>query len=101
LTPESLDIVKWWVDASHAIHGDCRGHTGATMLMGKGSITGISNNQKINTRRSMESELVGVHDVAPQMSWTRLFIEAQGFKLKELVLNQDKMSAMPMETNWK
>jgi hypothetical protein len=71
------------------------------MSIGMGSITGISKKQKINTRSSTESELVGVHDVAPQMLWTRYFIEAQGYKLKESILNQDNMSAMLLETNGK
>jgi hypothetical protein len=26
LRADSLNIVKWWVDASYATHGDCRGH---------------------------------------------------------------------------
>jgi hypothetical protein len=82
LKADNLNIVKWWVDASYATHGDCNGHTGATMSMGTGSITGISKKQKINTRSSTESELVGVHDMAPQMLWTRYCIEAQGYKLK-------------------
>jgi hypothetical protein len=47
----------------------------------------------------MKSELVGVHDVAPQMLWTRYFIKAQGYKLKESILNQDNMSAMLLVTN--
>jgi hypothetical protein len=101
LKADSLNIVKWWVYTSYATHGDCKGHTGATMSMGTGSITGISKKQKINTRSSTESELVGVHDVAPQMLWTRYFIESQGCKLKESVLHQDIMSAMLLETNGK
>jgi hypothetical protein len=101
LRADRLNIVKWWVDASYAAHGDCKGQTGATISMGTGSITGISKKQKINTRSSTESELVGVQDVAPQMLWTRYFIEAQGYKLHELVLNQDNMSAMLLETNGK
>jgi N-acetylglucosamine kinase-like BadF-type ATPase len=52
LKADSLNIVKWWVDASYATHGDCKGHTGATMAMGTGSITGILKKQKINTRSS-------------------------------------------------
>jgi N-acetylglucosamine kinase-like BadF-type ATPase len=52
LKADSLNIVKRWVDASHATHGDCKGHTGATMSMGTGSITGILKKQKINTRSS-------------------------------------------------
>jgi hypothetical protein len=65
LKADSLNIVKWWVDASYATRGDCKGNTGTNMSMGTGSITGISKKQKINTRSSKESELVGVHDVAP------------------------------------
>jgi N-acetylglucosamine kinase-like BadF-type ATPase len=42
LRADILNIVKWWVDASYATHGDYRGHTGATMSMGTGSITIIS-----------------------------------------------------------
>jgi hypothetical protein len=49
LKADCLNIVKWWVDASYATHGDCKGHTGATMSMGTGSITVISKKQKINT----------------------------------------------------
>jgi hypothetical protein len=44
---------------------------------------------------------VGVHDVAPQMLWARYFIEAQGYKFKESILNQDNMSAMLLEINGK
>jgi hypothetical protein len=50
---------------------------------------------------STESVHVGVHDVAPQMMWNRYFIEAQGYKLQESVLNQDNMIAMLLETNGK
>jgi hypothetical protein len=41
LKADSLNIVKWWADASYATRGDYKGHTGATMSMGTGSITGI------------------------------------------------------------
>jgi hypothetical protein len=38
LRADNLNIIKWWVDASYACHGDCRGHTGATMSVGKCSV---------------------------------------------------------------
>ena len=50
------------------------GHTGGTMSMGKdgcGSIISISKKQKLNTKSSMEAELVGADDAMPQMIWTR------------------------------
>jgi hypothetical protein len=49
------------------------------------------------SRRSIqsltESELAGADDAMPQMMWTRYFIEAQGFKVEECILNQDNLSA--------
>jgi hypothetical protein len=90
LKADWLNIVKWWVGASFATHKYCRGHTGGTMSLGRGSIIGISKKQKINTRSSTEAELVGVDDVAPQMLWTRYFMEEQGMKIDESILNQEE-----------
>jgi hypothetical protein len=99
LRADSLNVIKWWVDASFATHDDCRGHTGGTMSLGKGSITGASKKQNINTRSSTESELVGADDMLPQIMWTRYFIEAQGFNVDDSILYQDNLSAMLLEKN--
>ena len=32
------DIIRWWIDASYAVHNDMKGHTGATLSLGKGGI---------------------------------------------------------------
>jgi hypothetical protein len=71
LKADSLSVIKWWVDASYATYGDCRGHTGATMSLGWGSVIGMSRKQKLNTKSSTECELVGVDDASPKMLWTR------------------------------
>jgi hypothetical protein len=99
LKADSLSIIKWWVDASYATHGDCRGHTGATMSLGRGSVIGISRKQKLNTKSSTECELVGVDDASPQMLWTRYFVEGQGYGVKASILNQDNLSAILLEKN--
>jgi len=57
--------IYWYVDASFAAHNDMRGHTAAIMTMGQGTIVGISNKQKINTKSSTEAELVGVDEPLP------------------------------------
>jgi hypothetical protein len=75
LRADSLIVIKWWVDASYATHGDCRGHTGATMSLGRVSVIGMSKKQKLNTKSSTECELVGVDDASPQMLWTRYFVD--------------------------
>ena len=51
------------------------------------------------SRSSTEAELVGVHDVIPQVIWTRLFLIEQGIKVSESVVYQDFMSAMLLEKN--
>ena len=50
------------------------------MSMGKdrrGSIISISKKQKINTKISMDTELIRVDDAMPKMLWTRYLLEAQ------------------------
>jgi hypothetical protein len=101
LRADSLDVIKWWVDASFATHDNCRGHTGAATSLGRGSIIGMSKKQKINTRSSTESELVGADDAIPQMMWTRYFLEGQGYKVDKCILHHVNMSAMLLETNGK
>ena len=72
-------------------------HTGATMTMGNGSVYSSSWKQKMVTRSSTESEVVGVYDVLPQILWTKKFLEDQGVNIKETVLYQDNMSSMLLE----
>ena len=99
LGKDASDSVRWWIDASYAVHLNMQGHTGATMSMGNGSIYSGSWKQKMVTRSSTESEVVGVHDVLPQILWTKKFLEDQGLTIKETVLYQDNMSSMLLERN--
>ena len=99
LGKDDMESMCWWIDASYAVHPNMRGHTGATMSMGNGSIYSGSWKQKMVTRSSTESEVVGVHDVLPQILWTKKFLEDQGLTIKETVLYQDNMSSMLLEHN--
>jgi hypothetical protein len=101
LEADSMHIVKWWVDGSFAVHHDMKSHTGATMSLGKGSIYSTSVRQRLNTKSSTEAELVGVDDVMPQVLWTRYFLEAQGYGVRDSKIYQDNQSAMLMEKNGK
>ena len=99
LGKDDSDVVRWWIDASYAVHPDMRGHTGATMSLGNGSVFSGSWKQKLVTRSSTESEVVGVFDVLPQVLWTKKFLEDQGVEVKETILYQDNMSSMLLEKN--
>jgi len=54
LVIEQLKKPMWDIDASHAVHEDCKGHTGT------GAVMLLCRKQKVNTRSSTETELVGV-----------------------------------------
>ena len=101
LEADDVQVVKWWIDASFAVHPDMRSHTGGAMTLGKGAIYATSTRQKLNTKSSTEAELVGVNDVLPQVLWTRYFLEAQGYGVKDSVVYQDNQSAILLEKNGK
>jgi hypothetical protein len=95
-------ILKWWVDASFAVHPNPRGHSGGGLSLGRGFPIVSSTKHKLNTRSSAEAELVGADDFMPAICWTRHFMEAQNHKIKEdNVLCQDNKSSILLEKNGK
>jgi KUP system potassium uptake protein len=94
-------VIKWWVDAAFAVHHDMHSQTGVTMSMGKGSVYASSLRQKLNTRSSTEAELVGVDDAMGMILWTRLFLKAQGYEVRDTKIYQDNQSAILLEKNGK
>ncbi len=94
-----MNEIRWWIDASFAVHTNFRSHTGATITLGKGSGISSSAKQKINTRSSTEAEFVGVDDVISMVLWVRLFLEAQGYAVTDNIVYQDNKSAMLLENN--
>ena len=48
------------------------------MMFGQGAITNFPHKQKLNTKKSMEAELIGVDDALPQILWMQYFLEQQG-----------------------
>ena len=99
LRADGSHILIWSVDSSFAVHDDFRSHTGGLMTMGRGAITNVSAKQKINTRSSTEAEVVAVDDMMGPMLWTRYFLQAQGYEVRDNVLLQDNQSAIRLETN--
>jgi glucose dehydrogenase len=91
--------ITWHLDAAFAVHNDGRSHTGATMSLGGGAIQSISTKQKINTISSTEAELVSIDDTISKLSWTKLFLEEQGFNVTQNILLRDNKKTMKLETN--
>ena len=94
-----LEQLYTWIDASYAVHMDMKGHTGGAISMGYGVVHARAGKQKINTKSSTESELVGVSEYIPYNLWILMFLEEQGYGIKENVIYQDNQSAMLMEKN--
>jgi hypothetical protein len=78
-------------------------HTGAIMKFGdgEGAPQSISRKQKLNTKSSTKSELVGADDVWVMILWTKLFLEEQGYEIEKNTLYQDNKSAILLEINGK
>jgi hypothetical protein len=103
LSADNLHCIKWYVDASFAVHPDYKSHTGATMPHGDGdgAVQSLSRKQKLNTKSSTESELVRVDNVPVMILWTKPFLEEQGYAISSKILYQDNKSAILLETNCK
>ena len=99
LSADNLRVIKWYVDAAFATHPDYKSHTGAVMTMGGGAMQIMTRKQKLNSRSSTEAELIGVDDAITQVLWTKLFMEKQGYPIKDNVLYQDNKSSILLETN--
>jgi hypothetical protein len=99
LASDNTGKIRWWVDASYAVHNDMKSHTGGTMSLGKGSIYSTSTKQKLVTQSSTKAKVVGVHDVMPQLIWTAHFLDGQNVRIDESILYQDNTSSILIEKN--
>jgi hypothetical protein len=61
----------------------------------------MSRKQRLNTKSSTEAELVGVDDGMPLVIWTRNFLVAQGFEVRDNVVFQDNQSTILLAKNGK
>ena len=97
----ALNLLMWWVESSFAIHPDCKDHTGGMLCFGKGAVTNFSQKQKINRRRSTQSELLDMDDDDPQMLQTNYFRKSQGYNITENIVFKNNISAVFLTTHGK
>lgn len=48
LRADNLNIIKWHIDSSFAVHPNMKSHTGAVMTLGAGAMQCMSRKQKMN-----------------------------------------------------
>jgi hypothetical protein len=95
---DNIRVLKWYVDASFAVHKDFKSHTGGGLTMGTGFPIAVSRKQKLNTKSSTIAELVGADDMSVLILWTKLFMGYQGYEV-ENNLAEDNQSAQLLLEN--
>jgi hypothetical protein len=86
MSADGSGVLMWYVNASFAIHPNMHSHTGGGLTMGRGFPIVISTKQKLNTRSSTESEIVGVDDMMPIVVWSWYFLTARGYGVTQNLL---------------
>lgn len=93
---KDMIIVNAYSDASHLTHLDCKGHTGALIMLGESIIESISKKQSITSLSSTEAELISLSTTLNSVLWTRNLIEELGFPQNPSTIYQDNQSAIQM-----
>jgi hypothetical protein len=99
LCVDNLGLLKWFVDALHNTHWDCRGHRRAMLTMGQGATTSYSRKVKLNSRSSSKTELLTLDMYMPEMLWSLYFIQSQGYEPECVSLYQDNISTQLLIKN--
>ena len=86
LSANGSGILKWWVDASFAVHPNMQGHSGGVLSLGVQIPHYDFHKIKLNICSSTETELVGADDFMPEICWTRYFLKDQGYRIVYNVL---------------
>jgi len=76
-----------------------KSHTGGIMSHDLGGKAQKTTKHKLNTKSSTEAELVGANDYLLNVQWVEMFMLAQGYKIKENILEEDNESAIKLEKN--
>jgi hypothetical protein len=101
LSDNGSGILKWWVDALFAVHPNMWGHSGGGLSLGCGFPIVSSTKEKLNTRSSTETDIVGAADFMSSICWTPYFVKAQGYGVIDNALFQDNKSSILLEKNGK
>ena len=78
LGKDSMDSMRWWIDASYAAHPDMRGHTGATMSMGNGSVLAAPGSRNSSCGAQQKVRLLAYTTFCPRYCGCRSFWRIKG-----------------------
>ena len=86
--------LKCYCDASFAVHDDGKSHTAFGFSFGQGLFYCKSVKQRIVTKSSTESELVGLNEAVTHALWCLNFIGDIGYEIKPCIVWQDNRSTI-------
>ena len=97
LRPDELRLYGY-VDASYAIHQDAKGHTGIVISMSRmgGPIYAKSIKQKLVSRSSTESELIGLTECVGLVLWLRNVMASLNYSQPATIVFEDNQSTITM-----
>ena len=100
-TKDGINIIKWYVDASFAVHLDFKSYIGTSIFFGKNTeaIQNLSRKLKFNAKKSTIAEYIRADDVSTLVLWTNLFLGEQNYHVDCNVIYQDDKSTILLETN--
>ena len=93
----SLENMHTWIDAAYGAYNDMRSQPDGAISLGWGIIHEKSIIQKLDTTSSTESEVVGFSNYLPHIIQIKIFLQYQGYHIKNNVLYQDNQSSIRME----
>ena len=88
ISANDLQEMYTYVNLSHALHLDMRGHTGVVSNVGIGVLTSNLSKQKMNSISSNKSEVIGNSEYLTYKIWCEYFLESQGYPMKTNILWQ-------------
>jgi len=89
---EPKENPNWWVDSSYTVHPHMQKHSGISMTLGKGAAYYTSCKQKLNTRNSIEVELVAIDNAMAQVLWTRHSMTEKELFVPDTTIYKDNKS---------
>jgi hypothetical protein len=85
-----------YIDASHSVHHDEKGHTGGHITLGKGGVVSKSTKQHITAKSSTEAELIALSDFASTVVHLRELLIELGYQQPPALIYQDNQSCMKL-----
>ena len=94
-------VLNWHVDISYAVCRYINTHTSNNLSLWTVSISDASLFHDLNTKSSIEFELIGVENMSPHIIWTNYFLKTYDYNVRRDILNQDNKSAILLENHTK